>query len=55
MNVFSTIRFGGMIFVMLVGLLLSGCATDLTVDGRSPLAAEPTPYPEPGPRGGWAW
>ena len=57
MNVLSTIRLGSMISVMLVGLLVAGCATDegLTVDGRSPLAGEPTPPPERGPRGGWAW
>ncbi len=57
MNVLSMIRLGSMISVMLVSLLVAGCATDdgLTVDGRSPLAGEPTPPPEPGPRGGWAW
>jgi len=57
MNVLSMIRLGSMISVMLVTLLLSGCATDegLTVDGRSPLAGDPTPPPQQGPRGGWAW
>jgi len=57
MNVFSMIRLGSMICVMLVSLFVTGCATDegLTVDGRSPLAGEPTPPPEAGPRGGWAW
>jgi len=57
MNVLSMIRLGSMISVLLVSLFVTGCATDdgLTVDGRSPLAGEPTPHPQPGPRGGWAW
>ena len=57
MNVLAMIRRGSMISALLLGLLVSGCATDegLTVDGRSPLAGEPTPPPQPGPRGGWAW
>lgn len=57
MNVSSMIRRLSILSISLVGLLLSGCATDegLTIDGRSPLAGEPTPPPERGPRGGWAW
>jgi hypothetical protein len=43
--------------ISLACVLLAGCATDegLSVGGRSPLAGEPTPPPEQGPRGGWAW
>ena len=57
MNVLSMIRLVFLISVFLVGMLVAGCATDegLTVNGRSPLAGEPTPPPERGPRGGWAW
>ena len=55
MNVLPAIRLGSMIYVMLVALLVAGCANELTVDGRSPLAGDPTPPPQQGPRGGWAW
>ena len=57
MNVLSMIRLGSILSILVAGLLVAGCATDegLTVDGRSPLAGEPTPPPQPGPRGGWAW
>jgi hypothetical protein len=57
MNVLSIIRLISILSILLVGLHIAGCATDegLTIDGRSPLAGEPTPPPEQGPRGGWAW
>lgn len=57
MNVLSMIRLGSILSIFLMSLLIAGCATDegLTIDGRSPLAGEPTPPPQPGPRGGWAW
>ena len=57
MNVSSMIRPLLILWISLVGMLLAGCATNdgLTVDGRSPLAGEPTPPPQQGPRGGWAW
>jgi hypothetical protein len=57
MNVLSLIRRTAIVSICLASLLLAGCATDegLTIDGRSPLAGEPTPPPEMGPRGGWAW
>ena len=57
MNVLSIIRCASIGCLCFVSLLVAGCATDdgLTVDGRSPLAGEPTPPPEVGPRGGWAW
>lgn len=57
MNVSSMIRRLSILSISLLSMLLAGCATDegLTIDGRSPLAGEPTPPPERGPRGGWAW
>jgi hypothetical protein len=57
MNVLSIIRLNAIASVFLGCMLVAGCATDegLTIDGRSPLAGEPTPPPETGPRGGWAW
>lgn len=58
MNVLSTIRRCSIVSICLMwALFFAGCATDegLTIDGRSPLAGEPTPPPPPGPRGGWAW
>jgi hypothetical protein len=57
MNVLSMIRLGSILSILVTSLLVAGCATDegLTVDGRSPLAGEPTPPPQRGPRGGWAW
>jgi hypothetical protein len=57
MNVLSMIRLVSILSILVVCLLVAGCATDegLTIDGRSPLAGEPTPPPQPGPRGGWAW
>jgi hypothetical protein len=57
MNVLALIRLVSIISIVLVFPFVAGCATDdgLTVDGRSPLAGEPTPPPPPGPRGGWAW
>jgi len=57
MNVSSIIPRLSILSISLVCLLLAGCATndELTIDGRSPLAGEPTPPPQQGPRGGWAW
>jgi hypothetical protein len=57
MNVLSMIRCTLIVPIFLACLIVAGCATDegLTIDGRSPLAGDPTPPPEPGPRGGWAW
>jgi hypothetical protein len=57
MNVLALVRLVSIISILLVFPFVAGCATDdgLTVDGRSPLAGEPTPPPQPGPRGGWAW
>jgi uncharacterized lipoprotein YajG len=56
LNVFPMIRLLSILFIVFACALFMGCAAEpLTVDGRSPLAGEPTPPPAPGPRGGWAW
>lgn len=56
MNVLPMLRLFSILSICLACALFVGCASEpLTVDGRSPLAGEPTPPPALGPRGGWAW